>query len=235
MATGTTLINGALQALQAISEGGSHNTSQGTFGLSVLNRMLDRMSVERLTVFQVKEEDLSWPGATASRTIGASGNFNTTWPSRVEAAVYVGSDTYAWPIAVGIDRRQYELVVDKALAGEPPELLFFDRAFPLGTLYIWPIPASAWTLRLSSWARLASIAAVGDTVNLPPGYEDMLVWNLAKALWPTYPTEQTRDFIMSMARESLTSVKSLNGVPVPLMRLPPEIGGAGRYNIYQDR
>jgi hypothetical protein len=235
MATGTTIIDAALHALQALQEGASHNTNQGTFALAHLNRMLEAWSIRKSFVYREKEEDLSWPGATTSRTIGTSGNFNTTRPSRIVSAAYRGSDGYDWPVPVSEERPKYEQIMNKALAGDPPELLYYDRGFPLGVLYVWPVPSASWTLRLSTWEQLSSLATVGATFSMPPGYEEALVWNLAERLWPTYPSEQTRDLVRSMALETRTAIRSYNTFPVPTLRIDPGLASVGSYNIYQDR
>lgn len=235
MATGTTIIDGALKALQVLREGGSHSTDQGTYALSVLNRLIGRFNLQRgMSVFYEGQANHSWTSGS-SKTIGASGDFNVTWPTRIVFASYVGADGFAEPIKHTEDRSIYERVYDKALAGSPPELLYYDKAYPLGTLYVWPVPQAAWTLRLSTWNQLASIATVGTTVNLPPGYEDMLTWNLAEALWPTYPTEQTRDFVRTEATLSRAAVRGFNAVPPPILRLEPGMTRSRTYNITQDR
>ena len=237
MATGTTIIDGALRALGAIAEGVSHNTDQGAYGLSVLNRLIDQMNSKRLFIYQNVSANHTWPAATASRTIGPStGDFDTTRPQRVVAAKVTVASGDDWPLQVTEDRRVYEGVWDKDQTGSPPTLLFYDNAWPVATLYAWPIDPAGWTLRLSTWALLSEIATVGTTVDLPPAYEDFLVWELARRLWPTYPNQEVLALVVEMARESQAAVKSSNVHPVPVLGVQGVTltNPRGTYNIYQD-
>jgi hypothetical protein len=218
MATGTTIIARALKALQVIHEGGAATSAQATYGLEVLNSLIEYSNLNERMIFQIKEEDFTWPGATSSRTIGAAGNFNTVWPHRIEFVAYRNSDGHDTPLTFTYDRATWESVCDKDAVGEPPEMLFFDRAFPLGILNIWPVPANSWTLRLSSWKMLSAISDASATIALPPGYVPYLEWNLAKWLWPTYPTEQTKEFVMMMANHMEAAVRSNNPKPTRVMR-----------------
>lgn len=237
MATGTTIIDDALRALGAIAEGTSHSTDQGTYGLSVLNRLIDQMNTKRLFIYQVDEADHTWPAATASRTIGpTTGDFDTTRPQRIVTAKVRWTNGDDWPLQVTEDRRVWEGVWDKDQTGSPPTLLFYDNAWPVATLYAWPIDPAGWTLRLSTWKLLSAIATVGTTVDLPPAYEDFLVWELARRLWPTYPNAEVRDFIFAMAAEAQGALKSSNVHPVPVLGVQGVTltNPRGTYNIYQD-
>lgn len=218
MATGTTIIDRALKALQVIHEGGTANAAQAAFGLEVLNSLIEFSNLNERMIYQIKVEDLVWAGATPSRTIGTGGYFVTDWPHRVEYAVYRNAAGLDMPLTFTSDRATWENIYDKDAPGEPPSVLFFDRAWPAGTLYIWPVPANEWTLRLSSWKQLTSLETVGTTVTLPPGYVPYLEWNLAKWLWPTYPTDQTKEFVAMMALQMEAAIRSNNARPSRVMR-----------------
>lgn len=212
------LLTDALLNLQAISEGASPSTAQETQGLRVLNRMLDWMNAQKHFIYQVKLEEFAWAGVTASRTIsGTTPDFDTTWPNRIEYAAHVDSAGHARPLSVTEDRGVYERILDKSLAAEPPEILFFNRAFPQGTLYIWPVPPSAWTLRLSSWKLLSAVALITDSIDLPPGYEAFLAWNLAKWLWPSFPNPASLGIVNEMAQGTGAILKRYNIPPVPFL------------------
>lgn len=232
MTTARLLVTDALSALQATQEGATPNANQEAQGLRVLNRMLDWMNTQRHFIYQVAEQDFAWAGATASRTIGPSGqDFTSVWPNRIEYAAYVDGAGYTRVLSVTEDRGVWEKILNKSLAGEPPEILFFNRAFPNGTLYIWTIPPNAWTLRLSSWQLLTSVALITDTISLPPGYEAFLMWNLTKWLWPSFPNPAVLGIVNEMAVGTGAVLKRYNIPPVPYLNVS-EIASMTRASGY---
>jgi hypothetical protein len=57
----------------------------------------------------------------------------------------------------------------------------------MGTLYPWPIPTSTtleWVIY--HWTAITSVSALGTTVTLPPGYEELLITHLAIRLASPY-------------------------------------------------
>lgn len=218
MATGITILDAALQSLQVIIEGATSNTNQRAVGLARLNALLENLNTKRQMVYHILQEDFTWSGGAVSKTIGPTAttpDFITVRPMRIEYAVHRDSANQDTPLAVTEDRTVYERIMDKTLSVEPPSMLFYDQTWPKGTLYIWPIPPSSWTLRLSTWKQLSALATIGDTVDLPPGYQAYLEWNLAKWLWPTYPTDKVLQLINEMARQTEADLKRFNLSPIP--------------------
>lgn len=234
MATGTTILERSLRMLGVLRVGATSSTAQKASGLEAVNGLLDQLGLERAFVYEIKDESFTWPAATATRTIGASGDCDTTWPVRIETA-YVKVDSYDYPLSITYDRRVYDHITDKSTQTQIPSLLFYDRTYPLGALYLRHVPSAELTLYISSWKRLQVFASIGDTVALPPGYEDMLAWNLAECQWPEYPNPNVLAMITRMAAQTRARIKRANPVP---MNAQTEIAYAvaqrGRYDINSD-
>lgn len=235
MATGTSILERALRMLGQLRQGASSTTDQKASGLEALNGLLETLGLDRCIVYQVVSENFTWPAATASRTIGASGNFNTVWPVRIETAYVRDANSVDYPLEITYDRKAWDHYVTKSTQTEIPELLFLDRAYPLASIYLRHIPTAEVTLYLSSWKRLQSFSAIGDTVALPPGYENMLAYNLAEALWPEYPNP---DVLASITRQALmtrSAVKRANPVPMTAQtEIAYAVAQRGRYDITSD-
>lgn len=235
MATGTTLLERALRMLGVIGQGGASTTAQKAGGLEAINGLLDTLQLDRTMVYQIVAESFTWPAATASRTIGSGGNFSTSWPIRLETAFVRDSNSVDYPLAITYDRRIWDHETVKTTQTEIPELLFLDRAYPLASIYLRCIPTAEMTLHIASWKRLQVFAAIGDTVALPPGHEDMLAFNLAERLWAEYPNPDVLAYITKMAMSTRAAVKKSNPVP---MTMQTEIAHAaaqrGRYDITSD-
>lgn len=235
MATGTSLLERALRMLGAIRQGGTSTTAQKAGGLEALNGMLDSLSIDRTMIYQIVSESFTWPAATASRTIGASGNFNTQWPARIETAYTRDSSNVDSPLEITYDRSVWDSYAVKSTQTEIPELLFLDRSYPLATIYLRQVPTYQRTLVLSSWKRLQQFATIADTVSLPPGYEDAIVYNLAERLWPEYPNPGVLPTITALALRTRAAVKRANPVSTQMRtEIPYAAAQRGRYDIASD-
>lgn len=235
MATGTSILERSMRMLGALKHGSSSSTAQKSSGLEAMNGLLEQLSLERTMVYQIVSESFTWPSATASRTIGASGNFNTTWPVRIETAFVRDSGSIDYPLEITYDRRVWDHYASKTTQTQIPEILFLDRAYPQALIYLRDIPSAELTLYLTSWKRLQVFAAIGDTVALPPGYEDMMAWNLAEALWPEYPNPGVLALITKKAAETKARIKKLNPVPMTAQtEIAYALAQRGRYDITSD-
>ncbi len=67
-----------------------------------------------------------------------------------------------------------------------PMVLGADTAWPLINVRVWPTPTQNATAEIAYWVPIVAFSAVGDTINLPPGWEAMLRSNLAVTLYPMF-------------------------------------------------
>lgn len=183
--TAEDIINRAYRILGDLGNGESLTADQANDGLEALNAMLDSFSIERLMIYQVRQESLTWPTNTSSRTIGSGGDFDTHRPDRIETGTYFqDTNNIAYPVKVVRNRATYDTIPDKTVASSYPDLLFYDPSVTLATIYVYPVPNQALTLKLNSWQPLTVFDSLAEVHNLPPGYRRMLAFNLAKELEP---------------------------------------------------
>lgn len=181
--TANDIITRAYRILGDISDSETLTTSRADIGLEALNAMLDSFSIERLMIYQVRQESFTWPASTTSRTIGSSGDFDTHRPDRIETGTYFqDANNISYPVALPRNRAVYDNISDKTITSSYPEMLFYDPSVTLGTLYVYPVPNQSLTLKLNSWQPLTVFDSLVEVHNLPPGYRRMLTYNLAKEL-----------------------------------------------------
>lgn len=161
------LINDALKLIGRLGPGRSAGQSESNDALYIVNRMLDSWSVKRLTVFSVARN--TWPltAAQETYTIGVGGVFSTPRPTVIESANIVASVeglTAYFPLElIGQDDfAELETYSDQSII---PKKLYNDGAFPLSTLYLYPIPATNTHLDLYTWNPLTQFTAPAGTVN----------------------------------------------------------------------
>lgn len=212
MAIWNDLIDAALTELGIIAPGDVGTTTDRTYCLGVLNRMLSAWSVELGPIFFETTESLSWASGQASRTIGTGGDLSTTRPEKVLGLQYRDASSNDIPLDL-FTHQQYQAITNKTLTGLP-QAIAYNPTYPLGTLYAWPVPDTTFTLRLTSRKPFAAISDATTTVSLPSGYEAAIVPNLALLLnaYGRDPSPLTE----REARKLKAAIVRANVVPQPM-------------------
>jgi len=177
-----------MRLIGALASGETATADQQTDALTALNSMIGVWSTEQLLIWAKVSEDFTLVPSQQSYTFGTGGNFNSTRPQKIENAYLVtGTSPNVFEIPVDIvNQDQWASITVKTTQSAIPQRLYNDTAYPLSNIYLWPIPNAANTLRLYSWKPLSSFSTADSTVDLPPGYEEALRYNLAVRLAPEY-------------------------------------------------
>lgn len=224
--TGRDLVTASLRLIGASAPGESLAAAEATDGLAALNRMLGSFSNEGLLIHAQVRETLTLTASDGSYTIGSSGNLNTTRPIKVdEALIRDGSSEYLLRI---LSLEEWASIAVKDVDGLPHSI-YFDGAYPLLVANLYPRPSSSYTLVLFSQKPLTEIATLDTEISLPPGYDEMLTYNLSMRLGPEYGRPVPAE-VMQIAIESKASIKRTNSRPVYL-RCDSAVTGRGAYNI----
>lgn len=210
MATVRELIAGSLRLLGVIQSGEGIPAEEAQDGLTVLNELLDEWNATGLAIHQVSEANYSVTIGQGTYLLGATEtapNWTGPRPSKIVAAGWVVG-TQERPLQI-ITPQDWQSVTLKNLAGSIPVGIYPAGSMPSETIYVWPVPSSAGSVKLYTWKPLASFATVDDAVSLPPGYLKALRFNLAVALAPEYGI-QVQPAVAMGAQESLAQVKRQN-------------------------
>lgn len=233
MATARDIITRTLRLIHVLDSGESPTADEANDGLTALNDMLDSMSVPGLYIYALREDIVSWTSGQASRTIGASGDFNITRPNRIEdGTFYRSSDGIDYPLKVIRLRRAYNEIVDKSTQSTIPSFLYYEPDYPLGTLYLYPVPSVTAAIHLQSQEQLSQFATLDTAASLPPGYKElitaMLCPRLATEFGVALPPEA-----QDMMRRASRAVRRANSRTTFATLDTPGIDGAG-YSVYSD-
>lgn len=187
MATFNDIHRRALRLIQVLGADDTPTAEEAADGLAVANSMLDAWSIERLSVYQIQQNNYSWASGNASRTIGSGGNFNTTRPVKIEEKgnFFRDSSNIDYPV-VTLERQDYDQIGFKSAEGSVPEYLYHDTGYPLMTLYAYPVPSQTLTLYLNTWKPLQTFTSLATTLAMPPGYQAAVEYNLALWMAPEY-------------------------------------------------
>jgi hypothetical protein len=231
MTTANDLIESAALKLGAKATGESLTADEASDCLAVLNSMLDHWATKRLMVYQIVQDSYTWASGNALRTIGTGGNLNGTRPIKIESVLFRDNNNVDYEMRFLRDRNQYDSIPDKTTQSTLPEYVFYDTAYPLGSLYAYPVPSVALTVKINHWQILQNFANLTTDLSLPPGYRWTIEHNLAEALQPVF-SMQASPFVIKEAALSKKSLMSVNHVPVVSRTETAAVLNGGRsYNI----
>jgi hypothetical protein len=234
--TPLTLITQALKKAGVVGVGQTPEAEDTNDAFSDLNMMLGQWSRRRYLVFHLVDVAKVSTGAM-SYTVGPGGDFNVSRPDRVERA-YVRSLQQAapnqpdYPLTVIPSMEDYTTIGLKSIVGFP-QRVFLDTNYPLTTLYVWPIPTvGLYEIHLLLKADLPGFTTLTQDINLPPEYQEAILYNLAVRLAASYkmPVDPV---VVSIAKSSLNTIRNSN-VQIPTLRLPDDLTRGSVYNIYTD-
>lgn len=232
MATAQTIIDRSMRLLGQIGSGESPTTDETADCLIALNALLGTLRNDKLTCYAKQTESLTLVATQSSYTIGASGDLNTTRPVSIEEA-YIVSGNISYPVYL-LNEDQYAAIPDKTSTAEWPDRVLYRPSMATGTLLVHPVPTTAAVLKLVTPVVLAEFASAATTVTLPPGWEDMLAFNLAIAIAPEFETNPSIA-IQSRATDSLAAIKRTNSAKKILSTGLEHLFGYGHSNILSDQ
>jgi len=251
------LIKAALRKTGTLSSGETPEDARYATALEALQVMLRSWAQKRVLVFASKKESFSLIAGQSLYTWGAGGNITTTRPHQLLGAFVRDSGGTDHPVDI-FSEGQYRNISSKATPGRP-ECLFYHPLYPLGAIYIYPVPQDPETMWLESMKDfllenfyllletggylltetgsrflMEEVSMeVGDTLKFPPNYEEALVYNLAVRIAPEYGVQMSAEAIR-VATDSYDALVILNSSaqiePVDLRNEFP-ISIRGGYNI----
>lgn len=230
--TGLDIIKRALRLCRAIGQDQAPTDEESNDCMLAFNGLLQSLGNKRLMLYELVEESFAWPAATVSRTIGATGNFATVRPISIHHAFTrdtSGAEDIDTPVRI-LDREQYDSIEVKATAGSIyPEWLYYDAAFPLGTLYLAYPPSTGVDLHLSSVKPLTQLVGLTTVVAYPPGYYDYFCYTLAIRIAPEFNADIPKS-VYDIAAGMRRDIGSINS-PSMVARLDETLVGARPMNI----
>lgn len=209
-----------------------------------LQWMIMQWERKRWLVYHLKKYSLISTGQI-SYTIGPGGEFdtgqNTVRPARISSAFvrqqYGQINPVDYQLEILKSMEDYNWITLKSLHAGPGEAIFLDSDWPLGHVYVWPIPqAHIYEIHVTTYESLPYRYMTPATpIDLPFEYYNGMVYNLAMRLRPKYRMGTYQgDALPGMARDSLEVLRIAN-TQVAKLRMPSTLRRRGLYNIFSDR
>lgn len=203
MPTVSELIHSSFRLIGATAAGETLETYELNDALISLNQMLSSWNTEGASV----------AGRNALEIPVNPGN--QSYPLAIRPVHIESASIHAGPVGIDVplrivDSAGWDGMREKQALAVYTEVLFCDYAFPNSTVFIAPLPRLGGTLELWLWQTIESFSSLGQTVDLPPGYEMAIRYNLAVALLPEYPRSQVDPTLVAQAQAFKNSIVALN-------------------------
>ena len=230
MATQQDLITAAYQELGLIDPIETLSADMLAFGLQKMNRLLDKWNAQREAVYVDSPNSHTLTSGLNPHTFGPTGaTFSVTQrPVDVFALNIVISDV-RYPVHPH-DAAWYASLSTPEITGLPTDY-FWNPGWANGSLYLYPVPDSAYEIEMWRRVLLTQVSTVTDTFSLPPGYWDAIVRTLAEDLAPAYNVPVSRD-LKEKASEVRAIVFANNTVVPRLVTQDSGMPSSGRNSGY---
>lgn len=229
------IVNLALKTANVVGVGQSSLPEDINDCFNMLNMMIAQWQRRRYMVYNLKTVSLTATGAT-SYTIGLGQQFNTERPAKIEAAfirMQGGSNLPVdYPLQVLRAKEDFDRISIKTLNAFP-QYVFYDSTFPVGNVFVWPVPNNQYQIFLTVMTQLQAFQNLSEVIVMPNEYLDAMQWNLADRITAMYGLPQNPQ-ITNYAKASMLAIKEVNS-QIPLLHMPVALRGkSGAYNIYGD-
>jgi hypothetical protein len=198
-----------------------------------LNLQIAEWQTDRFLVYQETEVICEMTGAE-SYTIGPGQQINIARPERIEQAFVrqnpTGSPTPVdYPLEMLFSREDYARIRLKFL-GSWPQCIYYDRGFPTGNIYVWPLPNSTFELHLLVMQQLQSFATINDTINLPLIYQRLFIYQIAMIAYAQYGLPPN-PIVVQTLKKTLSRLRAMNA-EVPRLVTGDINGSTNIYDPY---
>lgn len=169
-----------LVEIGVLDPGDTMSDRQQVTAENAFDRLLDDWNADRQAVYAMQRQTFTLTPSLSPHTIGPSG---ATWtstqrPVSIEEANLVLTGGIRRPITIR-DQQWYADQRVPALESSIPLDLYYQPDWPLGKLYFFPVPSTAYTVDL--WSRMVlSALTIDASFDLPPGYRNAVMLTCAE-------------------------------------------------------
>lgn len=198
-----TILDDALTELGVLGAGEATDPSVLDFVLGKFKRILDNLNAERAGVYTTQFIDFTITPSLQPHTIGPTAATITVdqRPVSIEAADLVLNNVTPnvyQPLRLVDDAWWMNQPVPDLTSTIPTDL-YYSPAWENGEIFIWPVPTTAYGVRLLARLDLSQLD-LPDVFYFPPGYRDAVTLTLAEELAPAFHVEPSPRTTLSAMR-----------------------------------
>lgn len=203
---------------------------------TALRRMIASWQKQRWLVPNLTDIKATLNGSK-SYTVGPAGFFNcAVRPDNLKAGYIVQLNTGPTPVSLPLapifSYENYAQIPIKDL-NSLPYSFFYDNAYPLGNVYIWPIGNQNYEAHFIIPAKIAfpdTDAGLDAVYDLPEEYEEPIHYNLTIRLTTMYQLQPSQ-IQVSLAKVGMNVIRQAN-VQVPTLRMPNGLSVGKSFSLW---
>jgi hypothetical protein len=193
--TVTAFLTAALVEIKVARVGDVPSPNVMDYALTVFNEYLESLNITERAIYNRSFATVgNLTPNLQPHTIGLAANaptfsVATARPSKIRNANIVLANNIRSPLNL-LDDDAWNALRAGAAAGQTPTILssipvdlYYDTTWPNGSIYLYPVPNTAYGLELEIDTLLAQVAQA-DTLDLPPGYQQALRLTVAELCAP---------------------------------------------------
>lgn len=236
MTTATQVLHRAARALGYLGRTDVMSAADANDALIAYNAMLDSWSNEGLLSYVILTRSFTLIPNQATYTIGTGGYIASTRPANIDSAFVRDSNHLDFKLDI-VTKEQYDDIALKTNTSQIPNTLYYDSGYPLGTIYIFPVPTVAYSVFFDTPTYQVTASALTDTITMPVGYERAFVLNLALEMmsngFPCMLNDRDYNTLVANAKEAKANIKNANIKDVEASYDPYLISNdVGTFNVY---
>src|SRR6516165_8932037 len=168
-----TLLTDSLILVGAYAQGQTANTDDLLLAYRVINRKIDSLSAEKLSMTGLVTNQFALSGQK-SYSMGSGMVWNTaTRPVKIKSASTLAPNGTEKAANI-CTAEQWAAIPDKTRTGVWVEDFYWDNGFPTILCYVTPMPFTGQMI-ITSYIPIQQLPAQTGTVNLAPGYESAVL------------------------------------------------------------
>lgn len=202
------LITLALKQIRVLGIGDTLTAEDAQDSLDVLNMMMESWSTSKLYIYEESIHDFPFINGQGAYTVGPAADFPLPDRPLKLTSAYTQSQGISYYMQILTDATQYDALVNKGIVVSYPTVVWYEQTYPLGTLHFWPVP-NGNTVFLRFWNQLQQFSSLTDTISLPIGYKECMLFNLAVSLAGQFGIEPPAS-VISKAQTSMARLKRYN-------------------------
>lgn len=231
--TALDIIKAAGQEIGALAPGEIPSNEDQAWILQKLQRLIDRYNAREVMIYNVNFTlfTLNPPSTPlAPTTIGPGGDFDVNQrPVVIESIGLILAGTPG--VELPLNRRDQDWWANnriKGLTSTLPTDYYYSPDWPLGQIFFWPVPTASHQVNVQSRLVLGEYTAFDQSFTMPPAYWDLIVYELAISIGPSFEREASSTLI-GLWKASIKAAQ-VNNITSPRLAsdAPSQPNGGGR-------
>jgi len=207
------ILREGMQEIGQLAAGENLPADQLTDIMRKLQRVIDTLNARDPMIYNVNFQTFTTPPNVQPISIGPGQTFDINQrPREIRSASVILNNTQPTQVEIRLNIRDQDwwaAQVVKNLTSTYPTDLYYSPDWANGGIYLWPIPTQENPILLQIPLVLAQVTAPGAQFTMPPGYWDLVVYKLGKAITPMFNAVWT-DTLEQLLKEAVKAVESNN-------------------------